>query len=90
MKLAESPLRLLVKSYANGLLNRDQYLDVRQQLLKKLSTQGSITHEDLKNLLSIYQDTDKLSTLNNYTVSDWIIIILGLLAALTLGVILYN
>ena len=90
MKLDETPLRLLVKSYANGLLDRDQYLDVRQQLLKKLSNQGNITHEDLKNFLIIHQDTDKIRTLSGYTPSDWIIIILGLLAAGTLGFILYN
>ena len=85
-----SPLRLLVKSYENGLLDRDQYLEVRQQLLKKLSSIGKITQEDLRNFLEIYQDTEQQDSLKSYSASDWIIIILGLLAAATLGIVLYN
>lgn len=85
-----SPLRLLVKSYESGLLERDQYLKVRQQLLKKLSSNGMITQEDLKNFLSIYQDDEQKKSFNNYSVSDWIIIMLGLFAAATLGIFLYN
>jgi len=37
MTLTNSPVRLLVKTYANGLLERKQYLEIRQQLLRKLS-----------------------------------------------------
>jgi hypothetical protein len=84
-----SPLRLLVKSYSNGLLNREQYLQVRSQLLKKLSTRGKATHGDLSNFLKIHQDTESLSSNRSYTASDWIIIVLGLLAAITLAYILY-
>lgn len=84
-----SPLRLLVKSYSNGLLNRDQYLQVRSQLLRKLSTRGEVSHDDLSNFLKIHQDTEQLSSNRSYTTSDWIIIILGLVAAMTLAYILY-
>ncbi len=91
MTQSNSPLRLLVKSYASGLLNRRQYLEIRQQLLKKLSIQGSISQDDLKNFLKIHTDTDEASlSANGYSPSDWIIILLGLFAAAALGVILYS
>ena len=86
----DSPLRLLVKSYENGLLNREQYLDVRVQLLRKLSSQGSVSHDELKNFLKIYKDTEQPTARKSYSTSDWIIIILGLLAALALAAILYG
>lgn len=85
-----SPLRLLVKSYSSDLLTRDQYLEVRSQLLKKLALQGSVTHEDLSNFMKIYQDTGEVSANKSYSSSDWIIIILGLLAAIALAFILYG
>ena len=90
MTLSDSPLRLLVKTYASGLLNRDQYLDIRQELLKKLSTHGEISHEDLQNFLSIHMDTRQPSTVTSYSVSDWIIIVLGLIAATVMGFVLYG
>jgi len=90
MKLDESPLRLLVKSYTSGLIDREQYLEVRQQLLKKLSIHGQITQEDVKNFHNIYQNTETSNTLSQYSFSDWIIIVLGLLAAAALGIILYS
>ena len=90
MKLDESPLRLLVKSYTSGLIDREQYLEVRQQLLKKLSNQGQISVDDVKNFHSIYHNTDTVSSLKDYSLSDWVIIILGLLAAAALGIILYS
>ncbi len=86
----DTPLRLLVKTYTNGLLNRDQYLQVRQQLLRKLSNEGDISHDDLRNFLETYQDSEKTTIWNNYSTSDWVIIILGLIAAATLAVFLYN
>ena len=64
MKLDESPLRLLVKSYTSGLIDREQYLEVRQQLLKKLSIHGQITQEDVKNFHNIYQNTETSNTLS--------------------------
>lgn len=90
MTLTDTPLRLLVKTYANGLLDRKQYLEIRSQLLKKLARQGSITHDDLQNFLSLHRGTDEPSAINIYTASDWIIIILGLLAAVVLGLVLYG
>ncbi|MBT3205555.1 MAG: hypothetical protein HOM14_00150 [Gammaproteobacteria bacterium] len=86
----DSPLRLLVKSYSNGLIDRHQYLEIRTQLLKKLSAQGEVTQEDLKNFLNINQDMVKESFWGGYSISDWIIIILGLMAAATLALFLYN
>ena len=91
MTLSNTPLRLLVKSYANGLLDRKQYLEIRQQLLKKLSTQGKLTQDDLQNFLNIYMETgEQPSSTKKYSASDWVIIILGLCAAGALGVILYS
>ncbi len=85
-----SPLRLLVKNYSNGLLTRAQYLEVRSQILKKLASQGSVTHEELSNFMKIHQDTGEVTTNNSYSSSDWIIIILGLLASIALAFILYG
>jgi hypothetical protein len=90
MTLSDTPLRLLVKTYANGLVNRDQYLDIRQELLRKLSAHGEISHEDLQNFLNIQLDTRKPSTITSYSLSDWIIILLGLIAAAVLGFLLYS
>ena len=39
----ETPLRQLVKNYANGLLDRDHYLEIRKQLLIKLSSETAIS-----------------------------------------------
>lgn len=86
----DSALRLLVKSYANGLLERNQYLDIRQKLLKRLSSKGEITHKDLQYFMNKYQETEQESIWKNYSISDWIIIILGFMAAATLAIFLYN
>jgi hypothetical protein len=85
-----TPLRLLVKSYRDGILDREQYLEIRHQLLRKLSHQGEITHKDLQNFLEIYQDTGGIETFSSYSASDWVIIVLGILATATLGYILYS
>ena len=85
-----SPLRLLIKSYDSGLLTRDQYLQVRSELLKKLARKGQVSHEDLSNFMKIYQDTEEISTSKSYSASDWVIIILGLMAAGALAFILYG
>jgi len=90
MTLSNTPLRLLVKSYANGLLDRQQYLDIRQQILKKLSTKGNISNDDLQNFLKIYQDTSDNKTSSRYSPTDWLIIALGLAAASALGFILFG
>lgn len=90
MTQTDTPLRILVKSYRNGLLERDQYVKIRQELLRKLSSKGMIDHQQLENLLQKYQGADDPETTSRYSTSDWIIIILGLLAAGALGVILYG
>jgi len=87
MTLINTPLRLLVKSYANGLLDRQQYLEIRLQVLKKLASSGKISHDDLQNFMQIYQDTGNPKILNSYSVSDWLIIILGMFAASALAYI---
>ena len=86
----ETPLRQLVKNYANGLLDRDHYLEIRKQLLIKLSSEGELVEEDLDNYLKLQQESGKESFWGNYSISDWVIIILGLMAATTLGIFLYN
>ena len=90
MKLADSPLRILVKSYANGILDRQQYLKIREHLLKKLALNGTISEEDLENFLKLYRDTEEPVTSKGYSAADWFIIVLGLSAALALGFILYS
>jgi hypothetical protein len=90
MKPTDTALRLLVKSYTSGLIDRQQYLEVRHQLLKKLSSQGQVSQEDLKNFYELYQNTDTARPVKQYSISEWIIIILGLLAAAALGFILYS
>ncbi len=90
MRLEESPLRILVKSYANGLLEREQYLEIRHQLLRILSHKGDISQQDLQKLLKQYEERDSASWISAYSASDWIIVALGLLAAAALGYILYS
>jgi uncharacterized protein YqgQ len=90
MRNEETPLRILVKSYTNGLLSREQYLEVRHQLLRILSHRGDITQQDLQKLLKKYEETDSTSWLSSYSASDWVIVALGLLAAAALGYILYS
>ena len=36
MERQKSPLRLLAKTYANDLISREQYIEIRAQLLKRL------------------------------------------------------
>ena len=90
MTLKDSPIRLLFKSYANGILNRQQYLEIRKELLFKLEHQGKVEHEDLANFLKLYQEKTEQPDLKKYSHSDWAIIVLGILAASALGYMLYN
>lgn len=90
MKLEDTALRLLVKSYASELLNRDQYLKIRKQLLNKLSKEGHIDQVDLQNFMKIYQESEANTGANKYSASDWVIIGLGLIAAVTLALILFG
>ncbi len=90
LRAEDSPLRLLVKSYANGLLTRDQYLKIRSEVLKKLANQSVISHEEVKNFIKIQSDSGELRTHRSYSASDWVIVGLGLLAAATLGIIFFT
>ena len=40
MTPSASPLRVLAKTYANELISRDQYVEIRAQLLKRLQESG--------------------------------------------------
>lgn len=85
-----SPLRLLAKTYANDLISREQYVEIRAQLLKKLQNKGKIDDTDLKNFTAITQGNDTPKAQKSYTSSDWIIIALGLAASAVLAFVLYG
>jgi hypothetical protein len=83
MRTQSSPLRLLARTYANDLISREQYIEIRAQLLKRLEIKGSIDESDLKNFTAITQDADSAKT-------HWIIIALGLAASAVLAYVLYG
>ena len=85
-----SPFRLLSKSRSNQLLNREQYVKTRNQLLKILQANGLVTEDDLRKITDNLRDTSEPKVEKTYSPSDWIIIALGLTAAFVLGAILYN
>jgi len=85
-----SPLRLLAKTYANDLISRDQYIEIRAQLLKRLESTGKITESDLKNFTALTQGPEPVNSQRSYTPSDWIIIGLGLAASAVLAFVLYG
>ena len=90
MQTQSSPLRLLARTYANDLISREQYIEIRAQLLKRLEIKGRIDESDLKNFTAITQDSDSAKTQKSYTSSDWIIIALGLAASAVLAYVLYG
>ena len=90
MHTQSSPLRLLAKTYANDLISREQYIEIRAQLLKRLEIKGSIDESDLKNFTAITQDAESAKIQKSYTPSDWIIIALGLAASVVLAYVLYG
>jgi hypothetical protein len=90
MTLNSSPLRLLAKTYANDLISREQYIEIRAQLLKRLERKGKIDDSDLKNYTAITQGADAPKVQKTYTSSDWIIIALGLAASAALAFVLYG
>ncbi len=91
MERSASPLRLLAKTYANDLISREQYIEIRGQLLKRLETRGSIDESDLKNFTAISQQMESApKAQKSYTPSDWIIIALGLAASAVLAYVLYG
>ncbi len=85
-----TPLKQLVKSYSYGLINRDQYLAIRKQLLNKLSRQGKLDQDDFTHYLKQQQQSERGNFWSSYSISDWIIIILGLMAVTILAFFLYN
>ena len=89
MSQQASPLRLLAKTYANDLISREQYVEIRAQLLKRLENRGKVDESDLKNFTAL-QGSDTPKVQKSYTSSDWIIIALGLAASIALGYVLYG
>jgi hypothetical protein len=91
MKLNNRPLRNLVKHFASGNIDRKTYLDIRARLLQRLEEHGSLTDRDLESLLGSSEETTAPPAApKSYSRSDWILILLGLGAALALGAILYG
>jgi hypothetical protein len=90
MNSPTSPFRYLAKTYANDLISREHYVLVRAQLLKRLQSKGFIGDDDLQNFIRLTQGNDKPKTERSYTSSDWIIIALGIAAAVVLGFVLYS
>ena len=85
-----TPLRLLAKTYANELITREQYVEIRAHLLKRLEKKGTITDADLKNFTTLTQGPEPASEPRSYTSSDWLIIGMGLFAAAVLAFVLYG
>ena len=90
MNRPSSPLRILAKTYANDLITREQYIEIRAQLLKRLESSGKISNDDLKNFATLTGGDDSVGETRSYTASDWLIIVLGLAAAAVLALVLYG
>ncbi len=90
MEMQSSPLRLLAKTYANDLISRDQYIEIRAKLLKCLEINGKIDESDLINFTARIQGSKSPKTHKSYTSSDWIIVALGLAASAVLAFVLYS
>lgn len=90
MQKQGTPLRMLAKSYASAIISREQYIEIRAQLLKRLEAGGSLDESDLKKLSRITQDTEQPRTRQSYTFSDWLIVGLGLAASAVLAMVLYG
>lgn len=90
MKDPNSPFRYLAKTYSDELISREHYVSVRAQLLKRLESKGIVGDEDLQDFIRLAKGEDQPVTQKTYTSSDWIIIVLGIVAALVLGYVLYG
>jgi len=90
MKDPNSPFRYLAVTYSNELISREHYLSVRGQLLKRLQSKGIVGDDDLQDLIRLTKSDDRPKTQNTYTSSDWIIIVLGIIASIVLGYVLYG
>ena len=89
MERQNSPLRMLAKTHANALITREQYIEIRARLLKKLDSRGRIDESDLTNFTKLADESEGSRTQRSYSPSDWIIIGLGLAASAVLAYILY-
>ena len=85
-----TPLRLLAKTYANELITREQYIEIRALLLKRLESKGKIDDADLENFTTLTQGPEPDQPARSYTSSDWLIIGLGLAASAVLAFVLYG
>ncbi|MCP4334227.1 MAG: hypothetical protein GY785_16335 [Gammaproteobacteria bacterium] len=90
MNHPNSPLRLLAKTYANDLISREQYIEIRAQLLKRLEFSGKISESEMRNSMALIQSQEPVSTHRRYTFSDWVLIALGLVASAVLAYVLYG
>ena len=90
MRMSNTPLRKLAQTYANDLISREQYVEIRAQLLKRLESKGRIDEADLKNYTALTPGPDTPKAQRTYTSSDWIIIALGLAASAALAYVLYG
>ncbi len=52
-----SAFRLLAKTYCSDLISREQYVEARGQLLKKIQCKGKINETDLKKVTAITQNS---------------------------------
>ena len=85
-----TPLRLLAKTYANDLIAREQYIQIRALLLKRLESKGKIDDADLKNFTNLTQGPEPTQPARSYNRSDWLIISLGIAASVVLAFVLYG
>ncbi|NNE63496.1 MAG: hypothetical protein HKN34_05390 [Gammaproteobacteria bacterium] len=85
-----SPFRLLSKTRSNQILTREQYVKTRNELLRILLKRGSVSEDDLKKITDSMGDKSQPKVEKSYSSSDWVIIALGLIAALVLGFVLYD
>lgn len=90
MSQPQSPFRLLSRSYSNQVVTRDQYVLIRNQLLKKLQSEGNVTEEDLEKITNVACGKSTQDVEKKYSSYDWIIISLGVIAAIVLAFVLYN
>ncbi len=90
MKDPDSPFRYLAKTYSDELISREHYISVRAQLLKRLQSKGIVGDDDLQDFIRLANGKDQPKPQNAYTSSDWIIIVLGIVASIVLGYVLYG
>lgn len=87
----QSPFRILAREHAADMLSRDDYIKIRSQMLVTLENKGKVNHQDMDNFLRLHHNNDDMSdsAKQGYSGSDWLIIALGMVAAIVLAYILY-